>query len=218
MVARDRHRRTGYFHGIDSLIDQRIDGSLLVQGRHGCMDGTAESVGVSEGLMGQMVRLEIVPDNLDVVELGCVFWQPLGGEPVFARLASRSCPRRCEKTLPLAAAPAHAERPPDCRRDRTRGTAPSTAQGCSLARKLALPAGAVKWTEDLQAAATFARLHRNDWLSVRKQALVSMSAARDTPIGPKPRQSPRSGACRSEGPGGPAPANCEGSDDVQRTQ
>ena len=33
-----------------------------------------------------MARLEIVPDNLDVVEFGCVFWQPLDGEPVFARL------------------------------------------------------------------------------------------------------------------------------------
>ena len=42
-----------------------------------------------------------------------------------SRSASRSCPRRCEKKLPLAAAPAHAERPPDCRRDRTCGTAPS---------------------------------------------------------------------------------------------
>jgi len=70
----------------DSLIDQRIDGSLLVQGGHGCMDGALEGVGVSEGLMGEMVRLEIVPDNLDVVEFGCVFWQPLDGEPVFARL------------------------------------------------------------------------------------------------------------------------------------
>src|SRR5215469_10308627 len=50
----------------DSLNDQRIDGSLLVQGGHGCMDGAVEGVGVSEGVMGQMVRLEIVPDNLDV--------------------------------------------------------------------------------------------------------------------------------------------------------
>ena len=31
--------------------------------------------------------------------------------------------------------PAHAERPPDCRRDRTRGTAPSTAQGSGRSRR-----------------------------------------------------------------------------------
>ena len=43
--------------------------------------------------------------------------------------ADRNCPRRCEKKLPLAAAPAHAERPPKRRRDRARGAAPSVAQG-----------------------------------------------------------------------------------------
>ena len=70
------------------------------------MDGAIEGVGVSEGLMGQMVRLEIVPDNLDVVELGCVFWQPLDGEPVFARLdgfkselADTPCPRPVRPVL-----------------------------------------------------------------------------------------------------------------------
>ena len=36
-------------------------------------------------------------------------------------LADHNCPRRCEKKLPLAAAPAHAERPPERRRDRARG-------------------------------------------------------------------------------------------------
>ncbi len=70
----------------DFLNDQRIDSSLPVQGSHGCVDCAVEDVGISEGLMGQMARLEIVPDNLDVVEFGCVFWQPLDGEPVFARL------------------------------------------------------------------------------------------------------------------------------------
>ena len=49
------------------------------------MDGAVEGVGVSEGLVGEMMGLEIVPDNLDVVEFGGVFRQPLDGEPVFAR-------------------------------------------------------------------------------------------------------------------------------------
>ena len=48
------------------------------------MDGAIESVDVGEGLVGQMVRLEIAPDNLDVVELGGVFGQPLDGEPMLA--------------------------------------------------------------------------------------------------------------------------------------
>ena len=38
-----------------------IDGSLPVQGTHGCVDCAVEGVGISEGLMGQMARLEIVP-------------------------------------------------------------------------------------------------------------------------------------------------------------
>ena len=70
----------------NSLNDQRIDSSLPVQGSHGCVDCAVEGVGISEGLMGQMACFEIVPDNLDVVEFGCVFWQPLDGQPVFARL------------------------------------------------------------------------------------------------------------------------------------
>src|ERR1700733_9664495 len=57
----------------DSLNDQRIDSSLPVQGSHGCLDYAVEGVGISEGLMGQMACFEIVPDNLDVVEFGCVF-------------------------------------------------------------------------------------------------------------------------------------------------
>ena len=82
------HRISFHFTSLsrDSLNDQRIDSSLQVQGSHGCVDCAVEGVGISEGLMCQMVRLEIVPDNLDVVEFGCVFWQPLDGEPVFARL------------------------------------------------------------------------------------------------------------------------------------
>ena len=52
-----------------------------------------------------------------------------------SRSAARSCPRRCEKKLPLAAAPAHAERPPERRRDRARRPAPSIAQGASRGRR-----------------------------------------------------------------------------------
>lgn len=68
----------------DSLIDQRIDASLPVECRHGGVDGAVEGFGVGEGLVGQMMRFEVVPDNLDVVELGGVFWQPLDGEPMLA--------------------------------------------------------------------------------------------------------------------------------------
>jgi hypothetical protein len=43
-----------------------------------------ECVGVGEGLMGEMVRLEVAPDRLDVVQFRGVFGQPLDGEPMCA--------------------------------------------------------------------------------------------------------------------------------------
>ena len=49
------------------------------------MDGSIEVGGVGEGVVGEIVRFEIVPDNLDVVEFGRVFRQPLNGQPMLAR-------------------------------------------------------------------------------------------------------------------------------------
>ena len=47
------------------------------------MDGLVEGGDVCEGLVGEMMCLEIAPDRLDVVEFGGVFRQPFG-EPVRA--------------------------------------------------------------------------------------------------------------------------------------
>jgi hypothetical protein len=44
-------------------LDQRIDVSFDVQGVYGGVDGSVESLDIGEGLVGQMMRLEIVPDN-----------------------------------------------------------------------------------------------------------------------------------------------------------
>ncbi|MGY3614113.1 hypothetical protein ACVJGD_000309 [Bradyrhizobium sp. USDA 10063] len=65
----------------DSLFSQRIDVSLGVQGGYGGVDGSIESFGIGEGLVGQMMSFEIVPDNFDVVEFGRVLGQPFDGEP-----------------------------------------------------------------------------------------------------------------------------------------
>src|SRR5258708_31948292 len=60
-----------------------------------------------------------------------------GRSPVFAprskraracASAVRNCPRPCEKKVPLAAAPAHAERTSEAKRDGTSGPAPAPAQ------------------------------------------------------------------------------------------
>ena len=55
------------------------------------MDGPIESFGVGEGLVGQMMRFEIVPDNFDVVEFGRVLGQPFDGEPVGAGGEGSGC-------------------------------------------------------------------------------------------------------------------------------
>jgi hypothetical protein len=48
------------------------------------VDGVVERDGVGEGLVGEVMGLEVAPDRLDVVEFGRVFPQPLDGEPVRA--------------------------------------------------------------------------------------------------------------------------------------
>jgi hypothetical protein len=48
------------------------------------VDRLVECVGVSEGVVGEMVRLEVAPDGLDVVQFRSVFGQPLDGEPMCA--------------------------------------------------------------------------------------------------------------------------------------
>ena len=65
----------------DSPVDQRIDISLVVQGFDRPVDFAVEGFGVGKCLMGEIMRLEIAPDDLDVVELRRVFGQPLDGEP-----------------------------------------------------------------------------------------------------------------------------------------
>jgi len=48
------------------------------------MDGLVEGVDIGEGLVSEVIGFEIMPNNLDVVELGRVFRQPLNSEPVRA--------------------------------------------------------------------------------------------------------------------------------------
>ena len=48
------------------------------------VDGPVECVDVGKGLMRQVMRLEVVPDHLDVIEFWGIFGQPLDREPVCA--------------------------------------------------------------------------------------------------------------------------------------
>ena len=56
----------------------------MVEVIDGDVDGLVECGDVGEGLVGEVMRLEVVPDHRDVVEFGRVFGQPLDGEPVRA--------------------------------------------------------------------------------------------------------------------------------------
>src|SRR5271166_1539981 len=76
--------RTGSNLSRDSRHGQRIGDALAVEIDDGVMDGLVERSDVCEGLVGEVMGLKIAPDRLDVVEFGCVFRQPLDGEPVCA--------------------------------------------------------------------------------------------------------------------------------------
>jgi hypothetical protein len=56
----------------------------VIEGADGLVDRLVESVGVGEGLMGEVMRLEIAPDSLDVVQFRRIFGQSLDGEPMCA--------------------------------------------------------------------------------------------------------------------------------------
>ena len=66
------------------MFDQRIDGSLGVQGGYGGVDGAVEGLGIGESLVGEMMRFEVAPYNLDVIEFRPLFGQPFDGEPMGA--------------------------------------------------------------------------------------------------------------------------------------
>jgi hypothetical protein len=57
------------------------------------VDRPVECVRVSEGLMREMMRFEVMPDAFDVVQFGRIFGQPLDDEPVGAG-GAKSAPSR----------------------------------------------------------------------------------------------------------------------------
>ena len=61
----------------DSRLGQRIDHSLPVKGLDACMDGLIERGDVGEGLIGKVMRLEVVPDDLDIINTNGPKFRPL---------------------------------------------------------------------------------------------------------------------------------------------
>src|SRR5271166_2720057 len=68
----------------DSLVTQRIARALGIQGVDRGVDGGIEDLSIGEGMVCEVVSFQFAPDDLDVVEFGRVFGQPLDGEPVRA--------------------------------------------------------------------------------------------------------------------------------------
>src|SRR3954454_16343593 len=68
----------------DLLVGPRMAISLGIEFHHGVLDGAVEVFRSREGLMGEVMPLQVAPDSFNVVQLGSVFRQPLDPEPVGA--------------------------------------------------------------------------------------------------------------------------------------
>jgi hypothetical protein len=68
----------------DSRLGQRNDRPLAVQVFDRLVNGTIESGNAGECLMSEVVRLEVAPDELDIVQFGRIFRQPFNSQPVCA--------------------------------------------------------------------------------------------------------------------------------------
>ena len=58
--------------------------SLNIESDDGVADSRVEGIGVSEGLMSQMIGFEVPPDIFDLIEFRRIFRQPFHCEPVRA--------------------------------------------------------------------------------------------------------------------------------------
>jgi hypothetical protein len=75
----------------DSRLGQRNDHALAVQVFDCLVNGRIEFDDAGECLMSQVVRLQIVPDDLNVVQFGRIFRQPFNGQPVCASGKGSPC-------------------------------------------------------------------------------------------------------------------------------
>jgi hypothetical protein len=73
----------------DSWLGQRNNHALAIKVFDGGVSGPIESGDISEGLMGQLICLHMVPNDLNVIQSRGVFWQPFDRDPVCA--AGKDC-------------------------------------------------------------------------------------------------------------------------------
>src|SRR5689334_4530252 len=69
----------------NSVVGQRMAASFGIEFPDGIMDGLIEVVRSGEGLVGEVMPLQVAPETLDIVQLRSGFRQPLDREPVGPR-------------------------------------------------------------------------------------------------------------------------------------
>src|SRR3954452_7236823 len=65
-----------------SMVSQRMAASFGIEFPDGVVDGLIEVVRSGEGLVSEMMPLQVAPETLDIVQLRSVFRQPLDPEPM----------------------------------------------------------------------------------------------------------------------------------------
>src|SRR5436305_4916483 len=69
----------------NSVVGQRMAASFGIEFPDGIMDGLIEVFRSGEGLVGEVMPLQVAPETLAIVQLRSVFRQPLDREPVGTR-------------------------------------------------------------------------------------------------------------------------------------
>ncbi len=64
------------------LVDPRMAVSFGIELHDSFMDGAVEVIRAGEGLVSEVMPLQVAPENLDVVQLWSIVRQPRDREPV----------------------------------------------------------------------------------------------------------------------------------------
>src|SRR5689334_6814421 len=77
----------GYFDCLSSssMVSQRMVASFGIEFPDGVVDGLIEVVRSGEGLVSEVMPLQVAPEALDIGQLRSVFRQPLDREPMSPR-------------------------------------------------------------------------------------------------------------------------------------
>src|SRR5919205_509355 len=84
-MSRDHPRLNSSILSSDLLIGPRMAASFGIALEDGLVNGAIEVIRAGEGLVGEVMPLQVAPETLDIVQLRSGFRQPLDREPVGTR-------------------------------------------------------------------------------------------------------------------------------------